>query len=438
MLFDYNGDGKPDIFLASAVVEDGKVRDLLLRNDGNGTFTDVTAEAGLATARPSLGAAAADYDNDGKPDLVVTGAGEQHLFRNVDGKRFEDVSGTAGLDKVKGVCLGCGWLDIDQDGDLDLVLCKYADGDAGSFDGAKPGGEVILFENVGIAPPGKKSDPLPLTTAFRRSDKLTGLIPAGSYVNFVATDIDNDKDTDLLVFAEGADPAVLENDRLMRFKRPAPAWLAKNAHKWNGGLVLDANHDERSDLFLVRTGAAPVYLLSKGARDFEPGNTDSPVLKQAVAADIDMDGWTDLVGLGADGTVGAAAQPGRRPALGGAECVRTCWAAATHWPSPTSTATAPRTCSCGRTPVSSCTATWGTGTVRWRSRRPAGRRSGPNTSARTPTASAPGSRSRPGRTGPARNGPPFPPGWGSRSSRPRWGSASASRPNSFASSGPIW
>ena len=165
------------------------------------------------------------------------------------------------LDEVKGVCLGCGWVDIDEDGDLDLVLCKYSDGTTSSFDGANPGGGVIVFENVGIARAGPGEDPLAgLSTAFRRSDVLAKLIPAGSYINMVATDIDNDRDVDLLLLAENADPVVVENDRLMRFKRPAPAWLAKSAHKWNGGLVLDVNHDERSDLFLVRHGArAPVF-----------------------------------------------------------------------------------------------------------------------------------------------------------------------------------
>src|SRR5262249_6555522 len=66
---DYNGDGRPDLFLIGAVVEKGRVRDLLLRNDGGGVFTDTTTAAGLAGARTSLGGAAADFDNDGHTDL---------------------------------------------------------------------------------------------------------------------------------------------------------------------------------------------------------------------------------------------------------------------------------------------------------------------------------------------------------------------------------
>ncbi len=298
VLFDFNGDGKPDVFLASAVVDGGKVRDLLLRNDGKGSFTDVTAAAGLATPRTSLGAAAGDFDNDGHPDLVITGAGEQHLFRNTGDGTFADVSAAVGLDKVVGTCLGGGWVDLDQDSDLDLVVGKYADGDPATFDGPKPGGELLVFENVGVAPAAARPG---LSTAFQRSDALGKVVPAGSVVSFLASDLDADRDVDLLVLPEAADPVVADNDRLMRFNRVMPAWASGQAHRWNGGLVLDANHDERSDLFLVRAGGAPVYLLSKGERDFAPGNTNSPALTQAVAADIDLDGWGDVVGLNTDG-----------------------------------------------------------------------------------------------------------------------------------------
>ncbi|MBA4191643.1 MAG: hypothetical protein C0467_26995 [Planctomycetaceae bacterium] len=297
ILFDFNGDGRPDVFLASAVVEAGKVRDLLLRNDGSGAFTDITNAAGLGTPRISLGAAAGDYDNDGQPDLVITGAGEQHLFRNRGDGTFENVSAAAGLDRVKGTCLGCGWTDIDQDGDLDLIICRYS-AESGAFEAPQPGG-AELFENVGIAPAGPATGPpSALTTAVRPFAKFADVTT--SVVAFAAADLDFDHDADVLVLPERAAPVVVENDRLMRFRSVRPAWGTDQSHRWNGVLVLDANHDERSDLFLVRIDGPPLLMLSKGERDFTPGSTNSPTLKQAVTADLDLDGWPDVVGLGSN------------------------------------------------------------------------------------------------------------------------------------------
>ncbi len=301
ILFDYNRDGRPDVFLLAAVVENGKVRDLLLRNDGNHAFTDVTAAAGLAAPRPSLGCAAGDFDNDGFPDLVITGAGEQHLFRNQGNGTFLDVSVAAGLDSIKGVCLGCGWLDLDQDGDLDLVLARFADSPAGagSFgpDAAKPLGGMEVFENVGEALPGKPG----LTAKFRRDDRLPKVVPPAAPVAFVVSDLDHDRDLDVLVLPDRESPVFVQNDRLMRFQRANPAWFSDKPRRWNGGLVLDANHDERSDLFLLATDEPPVYLRSQGERDFVSGETNSPPLRQAVTVDLDMDGWADVVGLTPDG-----------------------------------------------------------------------------------------------------------------------------------------
>src|SRR5262249_39943928 len=123
VVLDYDGDGRPDLFLLGAVVEDGRVRDLLLHNDGKGRFTDVTAKAGLGGARLGTGCTVADFDNDGQPDLLVTGIGEQHLFRNSGKGGFEDVTAETGKDPVKGegldrlktVCLGAAFIDLDQD-----------------------------------------------------------------------------------------------------------------------------------------------------------------------------------------------------------------------------------------------------------------------------------------------------------------------------------
>lgn len=288
VLFDYNRDGRADVLLLSAVVENGKVRDLLLKNEGNNKFTDVTAAAGLSTSRESRGAAAGDYDNDGHPDLVITTAAGARLFRNKGDGTFADVSTAAGLDKLTAACLGCAWADLDQDGDLDLLLAST--------------GGAVLFENVGVAPPAKRDEPQPaLTTAFRRDDRFAKAVPAGETVGFLVSDLDADRDLDVMVFPAKGDPVVVANDRLMRFHRAEVPWLAGKGGAWNGGLALDANHDERSDLFLVPADGPPVFLLSKGARDFAPGHTNSPRLKQAVAVDLDMDGWPDVVGLSADG-----------------------------------------------------------------------------------------------------------------------------------------
>src|SRR5262249_6440358 len=71
VVLDYDNDGKPDLFLLGAVVEGGKVRNLLLRNEGNGRFSDVTAKAGLEGPHDSLACTVADFNNDGYPDLFL-------------------------------------------------------------------------------------------------------------------------------------------------------------------------------------------------------------------------------------------------------------------------------------------------------------------------------------------------------------------------------
>ena len=302
VLFDYNRDGLPDVLLLSAVVEGGKVRDLLLRNDGANAFTDVTAAAGLAVPRQSLGAAAGDYDNDGLPDLVVTGAGEQHLFRNKGDGVFEDVSAAVGLDKLKGVYLGCAWADLDPDMDLDLILCRYTDTPAGAngFNGPAAGGGLDFFENIGEALPGKEGQPVPpLTTAFKRTGELAAA-GAGPAVAVVVADLDGDRDLDVLVLPDGADPVLVLNDRLRRFRRADPSWEKGMAGRWTGGLIFSGTLADRSDLFLARAGEPPVFLAAKEPKGFATAPVNSPPLRQAVAADIDLDGWPDVVGLAGD------------------------------------------------------------------------------------------------------------------------------------------
>ncbi|HMA28635.1 MAG TPA: FG-GAP-like repeat-containing protein [Thermoanaerobaculia bacterium] len=133
---DYDGDGDWDLFVVDTVgpltltpdeVRASRGGCRLYRNDG-GTFTDVTAEAGLSDLKGTyMGAAWGDFDNDGYPDLVVTSYGGLRLFHNKGGGTFEDVTKASGLGAFKGFFTGAVWGDADGDGLLDLYVCAYVD-----------------------------------------------------------------------------------------------------------------------------------------------------------------------------------------------------------------------------------------------------------------------------------------------------------------------
>ena len=123
VFFDYDGDSDPDLLFVNGAGESAVT---LLRNDGRGGFTDVTGGSGLEHSGYGMGATAADYDNDGDPDLYVTHYGPNVLFRNQGDGTFEDVSARAGVaDERWGA--SATWTDLDADGFVDLYVTNYVD-----------------------------------------------------------------------------------------------------------------------------------------------------------------------------------------------------------------------------------------------------------------------------------------------------------------------
>jgi hypothetical protein len=126
--FDFNNDGLPDLYVVSGKPLGGNIHPYplkqppaipphnhLYKNNGDGTFTDVTDSAGVAGNIFGMAAIAADFDNDGFVDLFVTGFGQAILYHNKGDGTFEDVTAKAGI-KVDGWSIGAAWLDYDRDG----------------------------------------------------------------------------------------------------------------------------------------------------------------------------------------------------------------------------------------------------------------------------------------------------------------------------------
>ncbi len=261
-LFDYDGDGKIDIyFLNGAPLLGTRVdvppRNALYRNEGGWKFTDVTDEAGLGDTGYGLGVAVGDYDNDGDPDVYLNNYGPNVLYRNNGDGTFSDVTGQAGVADGSKVGAGACFLDMDKDGDLDLYVANYV---KFSYETHVPR-HVDGFHQY--------SDPLDYLpepdTLYRNNadrtftdvSKESGIAgQVGTGMGMVCADYDDDGDTDVFIANDGIPNYLFENDGTGKFQEVglmAGAAYNMNGHEL-GSMGVDCgdyDNDGRLDFFMT-------------------------------------------------------------------------------------------------------------------------------------------------------------------------------------------
>jgi hypothetical protein len=273
--FDFDGDGRPDLFLVSAVPgRPGR----LLRNTGGGAFQDVTAKSGISFAENGLGCAAGDFDNDGKTDLAVCYASGVRLLRNTGG-RFEDVTAAAGIRREPG-CVGVTFVDYDHDGDLDLYVTA----------GPGAGTHNVLWRNNGNG-------------TFTDVSVETALCMEGTGAGVVTSDFNNDRAIDFVIAGGKTGAGIYLNPREGKFKPLAGIDFAKeNLPPAVGVVSFDFDKDGWMDLAFTHAGAPGISLWRNvnGQRLERVPLPDFGWVRGwgLAALDYDNDGWLDLVAAG--------------------------------------------------------------------------------------------------------------------------------------------
>ncbi len=299
-----------------------KVTGVLYHNNRNGTFTDVTKGSGLDIEMQGMGVAVGDYDNDGRPDLYVTGVGRNYLFHNEGGGHFREVAAAAGV-QDSGWSTSAAWVDYDRDGLLDLYVCHYvkwspATDIFGTINGRDKsytppylyqGEENHLFHNVGhghFVDVSARSgiQKVPSTVLGEQGKNL-----AGRSLGVAVCDYNEDGWPDLLV-ANDSDPNFLfrnnHNGTFTEVGTRANIAYAENGHT-RGGMGIDTadiNHSNRDSMAVGNFDNEMLGLyLNQGDGSFIDVAPISPVgpasLRFSVFGlsflDIDNDGWPDLI-----------------------------------------------------------------------------------------------------------------------------------------------
>ncbi len=277
--FDFDGDGRPDLFLVSAIAEGAGT---LLRNLGDGRFSRVAAEdSGLVAKGAGLGCAAGDYDNDGKTDLAVCLADGVHMFHNEGGGKFKEATAELGITPSTG-CVGVTFVDYDHDGDLDLYITSVSDGNSAR--------KNALWRNNG-------------NSTFTDVSAATALGVPATGGGVVTTDFNNDRAIDFVLAGGASGAAVFLNPREGKFASiNAIDFRKENLPPAVGVVALDFDKDGWMDLAFTHEGAPGISLWR---------NVDGKHLTRVAlpdfgwkrgwglaAVDYDNDGWIDLVAAG--------------------------------------------------------------------------------------------------------------------------------------------
>jgi hypothetical protein len=289
IIFDYDNDGWPDIFLpnGSAVESFPKGKEPtghLYHNNHDGTFSDVTEKAGLARAGWGQGGCVGDFDNDGRLDLFVTYWGQNALYHNNGDGTFTDVTEKAGLKTARDEwSTGCSFLDYDRDGKIDLFVSRYVDF---SYDSVlRPGqGQWCQWKglNVMCGPRGLK---IPVNALYHNNgdgtfsdvSKKSGITNTSGCYGFTSltADFDHDGWPDIYVACDSTPSLLYHNNRDGTFTEMAKAaGVAYNEdgtlQASMGGSADDFTHSGMQDI--VKTNFSddtPTLYLNRGNNLFD-------------------------------------------------------------------------------------------------------------------------------------------------------------------------
>ncbi|MEO8663463.1 MAG: CRTAC1 family protein [Bryobacteraceae bacterium] len=333
-VFDYDGDGRPDVFLANGASlpslkkQPGRDDNRLLHNEGGLHFKDVTENSGLAGEGYSIGTAVADYDGDGKPDLFVTGVSGSHLYHNGGAGHFTDVTEQAGL-RTTEWAVHAVWLDFDRDGKLDLFVVNYLKWTPETSPVCHPADPKITVYCDPRQVPGMPNR-LYRNRGNGTFEDVTAHSGIGRYIgkgmSAAMADYDRDGYPDLFVTNDTLPNFLFHNLRSGTFEEVA--LLAGVALTADGQPVSamgadfgDYNNDGRPDIvFTALTGQTfPLFRNQPptGFRDVTYASKLGPLSIRksgwgVAIADLDNDGWKDIVTAGSHVTDNIDALSGDR------------------------------------------------------------------------------------------------------------------------------